>query len=71
MSSGDQQIDQVENLIYLKPSFEYDADNELVWIDETSNQELVYLKSDGTSVRRQSILDLKIKLYSTKYEKNK
>lgn len=45
----------------------YDQDNEMIWGDEGSNKELIYLHADGSSVRRQSLTNYNVIRYATSY----
>jgi hypothetical protein len=54
-------------VLALDTPLSYDPDNEMIWGDESSNKELVYLRADGTSVRRQSLLTGHITRFNTSY----
>lgn len=54
-------------VLALDTPLSYDQDNEMIWGDEGPNKELIYLRADGTSVRRQSLTSNHITRYSTTY----
>lgn len=46
----------------------YDPDKEMIFGDESSNNELIYLRADGTSVRRQSASTGQTTRFNTAYD---
>lgn len=54
-------------VLALDTPLSYDQDNEMIWSDEGPNKELIYLRADGTSVRRQSLITNATIRYSTTY----
>jgi len=54
-------------VLALDTPLSYDPDNEMIWGDESSNKELIFLRADGTSVRRQSLTTRQTTKFATSY----